>query len=41
MDGIIINYRHMGEDNSDYLLHMDNKGRIDRMCPCPSVWRWK
>lgn len=33
MDNIVINYRHMGEENSMYLVHMVTpKQRIDRMC---------
>ena len=36
MDNVVINYRHMGEENSMYLVHMSTpKQRIDRM-----NWFW-
>lgn len=31
MDNVIINYRHIGEANNMYLIHMNKKCRIDRL----------
>lgn len=38
---IIINYEHMSKANSDKFLHMNNKGRIDRVCCYSGVWRFR
>ena len=38
MDNIVINYRHMGEENSMYLVHMNGKCRIDRLGGISKVW---
>ena len=40
MNNICINYRHMGEDNHMYLVHMNQKCRIDRLGGVSKVWRW-
>ena len=39
MNNIVVNYRHIGEDNHMYLIHMNEKCRIDRTGPYPKVWR--
>lgn len=39
--GIVINYKHRGEENDMYLIHMNNRCRLDRIGYYPSVWRWK
>lgn len=42
MDNIVINYRHCGEENSMYLIHMSlPKIQIDRICPDSKIWIWK
>ena len=38
---IVINYKHRSEENDMYLIHMNDKCRIDRMGYYPSIWRWK
>ena len=37
MDNRILNYLHMGEDNDMYLIHMNQKCRIDRVAPYPYI----
>jgi len=37
----VMNYRHKGQDNDVYLIHMFHRCRIDRTCCYPRVWRWK
>ena len=41
MRKIIINYRHMGEANSNKFLHMENKCRLDRVVCYNRVWRFR
>lgn len=41
MNNIIINFRRRGEANDMYLIHMNEKCRIDRTGPDSRVWRWK
>ena len=41
MDNIVINYRHMGEENSMYLVHMSlPKQRIDRLGGISKIMRF-
>lgn len=42
MNNIVINYRHKGEDNHMYLVHMSlPKMSIDRMGYYPKIWVWR
>ncbi len=41
MNNIVTNYKHKGEANDMYLIHMVDKCRIDRQGVCPGVWRWR
>lgn len=41
MNNVIINYRHKGEANDLYLIHMNHRCELDRVACCPSVWRWR
>lgn len=41
MRGIIVNYEHMSEANSDKFLHMENKCRLDRVVCYNRVWRFR
>ena len=42
MDNIVVNYRHRGEANDMYLVHMScPKCQIDRIGFYPKNWRWK
>ena len=40
MDNIIINYRHRGEENDMYLIHMNKRCRIDRLGGISKVMRY-
>ena len=39
MDNIVVNYRHRGEENHMYLIHMLGKCRIDRLGGVSKVYR--
>ena len=39
MNNIIINYRHKGQSNDMYLIHMFKKCRIDRLGGVSKIWR--
>lgn len=41
MDNIVINYRHMGEANHMYTIHMLGKCRIDRVGVDSKIWRYR
>ena len=41
LDNLCINYRHCGEENSMYLIHMSGKCRIDRLGGISKVWGCK
>lgn len=40
MDNVIVNYRHKGEKNDLYLIHMFHRCDIDRIGYYPSVYKW-
>lgn len=41
MRKIIINYQHKGEANDLYLVHMNNKCRIDRLGGISKIWSYR
>ena len=41
MDNIVINYRHCSEENSMYLVHMNDKCRIDRVGVGSKIWIYR
>lgn len=40
MDNVVINYRHCGEENHMYLIHMNKRCRIDRLGGISKVMRY-
>lgn len=41
MNNVIINYRHRGQENDLYLIHMNKKGRVDRLGCYSKIFRWR
>ena len=40
LDGRILNYLHMGEDNNMRFIHMYQRCRLDRVAPHPYYGKW-
>ena len=38
INNIIRNYRHKSEEYDMYTIHMNDRCRLDRICPYPKVW---
>lgn len=39
--GIVSDYKHRSEENDMYLIHMNDRCRLDRVGCYSSIWRWR